>query len=69
MVEILEFKLKGDWYQVRVAIDGQVAPRFDIPKSYRYEEFPKDDQFEAFLARQARALLEEYGDQRHEVLL
>ena len=65
-LEILELKPQGtDWLDCKVAYDGCLAPPFSVPKSYRYEEFPTDDEFERFLVRQTETLLTEYGDQRH----
>ena len=67
-LEILELDLlrPGDYDFVRLALDGQLVTPFEVPKSVRREQFPRDEDFEAFLARQAETLLTEYGDAREQ---
>jgi hypothetical protein len=62
-LEILELKPAGDFWQVRTALDGRLAVPFEFPKQTR-SDFRTDVDFEAFLLRQTRTLLEAYGDAR-----
>jgi hypothetical protein len=62
---ILEFDAYGsDYVHVRVAIDGHLVIPFDVPKSVYVDDFPRAEDFEAYLERQARSLLAAYGDAR-----
>jgi hypothetical protein len=65
-LEILELSLDrpGDYDLARVALDGHLVTPFEIPKSVRREQFTRDEDFEAFLERQAITLLAAYGDAR-----
>ena len=66
-LEILELDTMGsDYVRARVALDGQLAVPFEIPKSTYIEDFPRREDFERFLARQARTLLDTYGDAREQ---
>lgn len=66
-LEILELDTsRGDYVRARVALDGHLAIPFEIPKSTYVERFPRSEDFEAFLARQARSLLDTYGDAREQ---
>ena len=64
-LEILELDTMGsDYVRVRVALNGSLAIPFEVPKSTYVEDFPRREDFESFLARQARTLLDTYGDAR-----
>lgn len=64
-LEILELDtMRGDYISARVALNGRLAIPFEIPKSVYIEDFPRREDFERFLARQAKALLDTYGDAR-----
>lgn len=65
--ELLELRdqLNG-WLMVRMAIGGKLAVPFEVPKSVRYEEFPREEDFLSYLERQAVSLLEAYGDAREQ---
>lgn len=67
-LEIIELDLTrpGDYDLARVALDGRLAIPFEIPKNVRREQFRHDEDFEAFLARQAQTLLDTYGDAREQ---
>jgi hypothetical protein len=66
-LEILELDTMGaDYVRARVALNGHLAIPFDIPKSTYIEDFPRSEDFEAFLARQAQTLLDAYGDAREQ---
>ena len=66
-LEILELDTMGsDYVRARVALDGRLAVPFEIPKSTYVEDFPRREDFESFLARQARTLLDAYGDARQQ---
>jgi hypothetical protein len=62
-LEILELKPVGDFWQVRTALDGHLAIPFEFPKQTK-AEFHDDAEFEDFLLRQTRTLLDAYGDAR-----
>lgn len=65
MLEILELRTEaGDYVHVRVALDGFLVIPFDVPKSTYIDEFHRPEDFESYLARQARTLLDTYGDAR-----
>ncbi len=62
---ILEFDPSGsDYVHVRVAVDGHLVIPFDVPKYVYVDDFPRSEDFEAYLERQGRALLAAYGDAR-----
>jgi hypothetical protein len=64
-LEILELDTsRGDYVRARVALDHHLVIPFEIPKSTYVEDFPRPEDFEAFLARQARTLLDHFGDAR-----
>lgn len=67
-LEILELTLDrpGDYDFIRVAVDGHPVIPFEIPKSIRREQFTRDEDFLAYLQRQAITLLESYGDAREQ---
>jgi hypothetical protein len=68
-LEILELNTeRSDWVTARVALNGRLAIPFEIPKSTFMEDFRDDDARESFLARQAQALLDSYGDARTAML-
>jgi hypothetical protein len=63
-LEILELDAsRGDYVRARVAIDGCLAIPFEFLKS-DYAAFRRSEDLESFLARQARTLLDTYGDAR-----
>jgi hypothetical protein len=62
-LEILELRAVGDFWQARTALHGRLAIPFEFPKQTR-AEFRTDAEFEAFLMRQTRTLLDAYGDAR-----
>lgn len=63
-LEILELDAMGsDYVRARVALNGKLAIPFDFLKS-DYVAFRRREEMESFLARQARTLLEQYGDAR-----
>lgn len=64
-LEILELREAGEFWQVRTALHGKLAIPFDVHKSIR-ERYPHTADFEDFLGRQTRTLLEAYGDARDE---
>ena len=65
-LEILHLDLlrPGDYYLARVAVDGECA-EFEFPKSV-WSQFPRAEDFEAYLARSAQTLIEAYGDCRYQ---
>ena len=66
-LEILELDtMRSDYVFARVALNGRLAIPFEIPKSTFVEDFPRREDFESFLARQAEALLDAYGDAREQ---
>ena len=66
-LEILELNTdRSDYVLARIALNGRLAIPFEIPKSTFIENFPRRDDLEAFLARQAKALLDAYGDAREQ---
>lgn len=66
-LEILELDTeRPDYIFARVALDGRLAIPFEIPKSTYVEDFPRAEDFHSFLARQAQALLDAYGDAREQ---
>ena len=66
-LEILELAASGpDYMRARLALDGHLVVPFEIPKSTYIEDFPRPEDFEAFLERQARTLLDTYGDAREQ---
>lgn len=67
-LEILELTLDrpGDYDFIRVAVDGHPVVPFEIPKSVRREQYVRDEDFLAFLERQATTLYESYGDAREQ---
>ena len=66
-LEILELDTMGsDYVRARVALNGHLVIPFEIPKSTYVEDFPRREDFESFLARQARTLLDAYGDARQQ---
>ena len=54
----------GDYDFARVAIDNQLVTPFEIPKSVRREQYPRESDFLAYVKRQAITLLAAYGDAR-----
>ena len=62
-LEILELKPVGEYWQIRTALDGKLAIPFEVHKSV-LEKFPLTQQFEDYLGRQTRTLLETHGDAR-----
>jgi hypothetical protein len=67
-LEILElrFDCPGDYDLARLAIDGHPVTPFEIPKSVRREQYPREADFLKFLERQAISLLATYGDAREQ---
>jgi len=64
-LEILELDtMSSDYVHARVALNGRLAIPFDIPKQTFIEDFPRREDLESYLARQAFTLLEVYGDAR-----
>jgi hypothetical protein len=62
-LEILELKPDGEYFQLRIALNGQLCVPFQVHKSVR-ETFVRDDDFEKYLERQGQSLLMTYGDAR-----
>jgi hypothetical protein len=63
-LEILELDTMGsDYVRARVALDGQLAVPFEFAKS-DFIDMQQRDGLEPFLARQARTLIDSYGDAR-----
>jgi hypothetical protein len=63
-LEILELDTMGsDYVRARVALDGRLAVPFEFAKS-DFLDMARRDDLEPFLARQARTLLDSYGDAR-----
>lgn len=54
---------RSDYVSAQVAIDGHLAIPFEFLKS-DYVQFRRPEDLESFLARQARTLLDQYGDAR-----
>lgn len=66
-LEILKLDDGPDgWTKAQLAYDGHLVVPFDFPKSVRYEEFPREQDFLFYLERQAVSLLETYGDAREQ---
>lgn len=63
-LEILELKSQGEYFQVRAALHGRLAVPFEFHKSVRTEQFPREADFEAYIARECESLLNAYGDAR-----
>ena len=65
-LEILELDAsRSDWVSARVALDGHLAIPFEFAKS-DFVTMMHGDDLESFLARQARSLLDAYGDAREQ---
>jgi len=65
-LEILELDAsRSDWVRARVALHGQLAIPFEFSKS-DFMTMTSGDDLESFLARQARSLLDAYGDAREQ---
>ena len=62
-LEILEMRDEGEYLLVRTALHGRPAKPLDIHKSVR-ERYRDDDEFEAYLARLTRTMLDVFGDAR-----
>jgi len=65
-LEILELDAsRSDWVRARVALHGHLAIPFEFSKS-DFMTMTRGDDLEFFLARQARSLLDAYGDAREQ---
>jgi len=62
--EIIRFRKEGEYFDVQVAIDGVLSPSMEIHASCR-EQYPRDDEFEAYLLRSAQTMIDLYGDARY----
>jgi hypothetical protein len=63
-LEILELDAMGsDYVRARVALHGHLAVPFEFAKS-DFIDMQRRSDLESFLARQARTLLDAYGDAR-----
>lgn len=65
-VEILRYGMDyEDWrLGFQLAVNGQVAPMFDLHKSKIYEVGDGTEAYEALLVESAESLLRQYGPQR-----
>jgi len=62
-VELLRLEKFGEWYTAQAAVDGTPCVPFHFHASER-ERFPTEESLMAFIERQARMLIEQYGDAR-----
>jgi hypothetical protein len=62
-LEILELTSAGEFWQVRAALDDQLAVPFEVHKSI-VAKFTREDDLFQYLGRQTRTMLEVYGDAR-----
>jgi hypothetical protein len=52
------------WRYVEIAVDGQRALPFAFHKTVR-DQFPTESEFLSYLCRQAKMMIERYGDARN----
>lgn len=62
-LQILECTKRGEFFSVRIALNGKLCVPFEVHASVR-ETFVSDDDFEKYLERQGASLLTTYGDAR-----
>lgn len=67
--ELLHFDKDPDdseWYVAELAVDGTLATRFSVPTPDVYNTLRQGEQaLGEYLERQARSLIERYGDARN----
>jgi hypothetical protein len=63
---MVQFDQHSDAITVQIALDGQLAVPFTVSPEVFWGEFPDEISRHAFLARNARTLLDIYGDARHD---
>ena len=61
-VEIVRLDREGEWWVAQLAVHGILCIPFDVHESTRQERFPKEEDFMAYLGRQAQTMIELYGD-------
>ena len=61
--ELLLLRKDGEWYRAQLAISGVPCVPFDIHAG-QFEALPTEEAAASFLERQARNLIERYGDGR-----
>jgi hypothetical protein len=61
--EILFLKEQGEFLEAQLAVNSILAVPFSFHKSVR-EQFTTRETFEAYLFRQASAMIEQFGDAR-----
>ena len=54
---------RGEWTLAQLAVNGVLACPVEVPEETR-RSFPTDDAFIAYLVRQSKGLIDQYGDYR-----
>ena len=62
-LELIGIRERGEYLLIQCALDERLGVPFFLHKSDR-REFHTEEEFQAYLTRQTRALLEEFGDAR-----
>lgn len=67
-VELLHFAKDpsdSEWFVAQLAIDGTLAIKFSVPTPYVLDlESKGEEELGSYLERQARTMIERYGDAR-----
>jgi len=54
---------RGEWWLAQLAVNGQLACPVEVPAETR-AHFLTEAEFVAYLVRQSRSLIDQYGDYR-----
>lgn len=67
-LEIIDYTDRGEYVEVRVAVDGTPSLPMDVHKSIR-DMYPGEDQWLDYLAQSGETMLTLYGDAREPIPL